>query len=121
MGLDCTLDSASFLSKSFRTKDMQSVVNHSCYSGKTLATASAVPGRLWGHHNEYALLTYDQCVLNSVEHGYSKLTAFISIIMQCDLLTFCRYPNLHRLVIRERPAAGLLHTKQQVRTGRLKL
>ena len=36
----------------------------------------AVPGRLLGHHKEYATLTDKLYVLHTVEHGYSKGVAF---------------------------------------------
>ena len=36
----------------------------------------AVPGRLLGHHKEYATLTNQINVLHTIEHGYSKRAVF---------------------------------------------
>ena len=97
-GLDGLMDKESFFSKSFRynltlespslspspslsnqelktvyrTEGIKLVANKASYSGRELTTASAVPGRLVGHHKEYAKLTGKLYVLHTVEHGYSK-------------------------------------------------
>ena len=48
------------------------MVNKAHYSGKELSTATAVPGRLLGRHEEYAELTNEPYILDTVQHGYSK-------------------------------------------------